>query len=56
MVDSDMIHHHLLFSKLELMAIGLSVTLEVLYRNNRCLMFAIFDPVGGSKNVRLLLV
>lgn len=42
-VDSDMNHHHLLCSKLELMAIGLSATPKILDKQP---MFAVFDPVG----------
>lgn len=44
-VDSDMNHHHLLCSKLELMAIGLSATPKILDKQP---MFAVFDPVGGK--------
>lgn len=49
-VDSGMNHHHLLCSKLELMAIGSSVTLKILDKQQ---MFAVFDPVGGKTLVVL---
>ncbi len=41
----DMNHHHLLCSKLELMAIGSSVTLKILDKQQ---IFAVFDAVSGQ--------